>query len=635
MSALKEIFHKRIVGKGFVADGIMTGGEQLAEAGDSHTPLPFSVVPPALQAGYENLSPSDKLVLNRIWNKMMREKSLHEAQDSHGHEHRGKGEGGGQFVAKLASAKKPHVTETPAFKQWFGDSKIVDASGKPLVTYHGQHRDFDSFDVTHGRGNPDQILGVHFAKDPSIADAFAGEEYRGTTEGGHVKPCYLSIKKPLVIEQTRNDNGSLQSDQDAIAEHCAGTVMADDKPLFVEWATKARAIKPDQAGDLYDRLKRGEAIGKDDYNGVCAYSPEGPTAQRIKGKFPKESGNIPGYMANYDSMMQMLGPQKQHEAVLKYKKMLQAQGFDGIQYQNTAPMETQHSKDNTCWIIFENNQAKSASGNKGTFNPKSNKITESEDAAGHEHKGSGPGGGQFTSKGTGGAGATAARQPTSAEIRALGFDTHKAVTALDKMHDAVKASKVSAEHQKIYHDAIDAVCRTFTPEAAKRFQRHMNEAHFYESLPEVTNAIIGELPGDLAQKFKTRRPDATFGGAYTHVPGKEARGKLFLDGGEDTGQEFDDKPEYKYHNKLGHCKSVYSHEFGHVIDGPDLEISRSKEWQAAWKKEIVEGKSLSQYAESKSQEGFAEFHRLLFQDKKAAAEKFPMCYAVWKKWGLV
>jgi hypothetical protein len=34
---------------------------------------------------------------------------------------------------------------SPEFKAWFGDSKIVDADGKPLVVYHGSDSDFESF----------------------------------------------------------------------------------------------------------------------------------------------------------------------------------------------------------------------------------------------------------------------------------------------------------------------------------------------------------------------------------------------------------------------------------------------------------------------------------------------------------
>ena len=36
-------------------------------------------------------------------------------------------------------------TDTPAFREWFGNSKVVDESGKPLVVYHGTSGDFDVF----------------------------------------------------------------------------------------------------------------------------------------------------------------------------------------------------------------------------------------------------------------------------------------------------------------------------------------------------------------------------------------------------------------------------------------------------------------------------------------------------------
>jgi len=37
-------------------------------------------------------------------------------------------------------------TDSEAFRQWFGDSKVVDAEGKPLVVYHGTDADFEAFD---------------------------------------------------------------------------------------------------------------------------------------------------------------------------------------------------------------------------------------------------------------------------------------------------------------------------------------------------------------------------------------------------------------------------------------------------------------------------------------------------------
>jgi len=44
-----------------------------------------------------------------------------------------------------ASPQRQVQTDTPAFKAWFGDSKVVDEDGKPLVVYHGTESQFDAF----------------------------------------------------------------------------------------------------------------------------------------------------------------------------------------------------------------------------------------------------------------------------------------------------------------------------------------------------------------------------------------------------------------------------------------------------------------------------------------------------------
>jgi len=42
-------------------------------------------------------------------------------------------------------------TESSAFKSWFGESKIVDEHGKPLVVYHGTRHEFSRFDIDKGQ----------------------------------------------------------------------------------------------------------------------------------------------------------------------------------------------------------------------------------------------------------------------------------------------------------------------------------------------------------------------------------------------------------------------------------------------------------------------------------------------------
>jgi len=49
-------------------------------------------------------------------------------------------------IGKDALFAKSGQTGTPAFKSWFGDSKVVDADGNPLVVYHGTDQDIEAFD---------------------------------------------------------------------------------------------------------------------------------------------------------------------------------------------------------------------------------------------------------------------------------------------------------------------------------------------------------------------------------------------------------------------------------------------------------------------------------------------------------
>jgi hypothetical protein len=85
--------------------------------------------------------------------------------------------------------------QTPEFKKWFGNSKVVDENGKPLVVYHGTRYDFTRFNANSE--------GIFFAASPSTAGVFTladpEESYTKYDEGANIMPSYLSIKNPLVI----------------------------------------------------------------------------------------------------------------------------------------------------------------------------------------------------------------------------------------------------------------------------------------------------------------------------------------------------------------------------------------------------------------------------------------------------
>lgn len=100
-----------------------------------------------------------------------------------------------------AFARAP-ATDTPAFKRWFGDSKVVDADGNPLVVYHGTGADFVAFNpafMYSGEGASQTGSGFYFTDNPDSASRYAD---LATTKGqpGQVVPVFLSLKKPLFID---------------------------------------------------------------------------------------------------------------------------------------------------------------------------------------------------------------------------------------------------------------------------------------------------------------------------------------------------------------------------------------------------------------------------------------------------
>lgn len=77
------------------------------------------------------------------------------------------------------------------FKNWFGDSKIVDDKGKPMVMYHGTPADFEEF----GAG-PRQA--IFFSSDPKFASGYAGDQKtRGAMARPNVMPVYIKASNPF------------------------------------------------------------------------------------------------------------------------------------------------------------------------------------------------------------------------------------------------------------------------------------------------------------------------------------------------------------------------------------------------------------------------------------------------------
>jgi SPP1 gp7 family putative phage head morphogenesis protein len=108
----------------------------------------------------------------------------------------------GDGDGKAEPGESRHTTSTPEFKAWFGDSKVVDDDGEPLVVYHGTSTKFDSFN-TGTENSWSEALGIDtffFSKDESTASTYAG-----VFEEGVVLQTHLKIENPLVIDDRSVD----------------------------------------------------------------------------------------------------------------------------------------------------------------------------------------------------------------------------------------------------------------------------------------------------------------------------------------------------------------------------------------------------------------------------------------------
>ena len=87
------------------------------------------------------------------------------------------------------------TTGTKAFKNWFGNSKVVDEKGQPLVVHHGTDTQFNTF-------NDGRSLGPHFGNIDQANDIVSGKK------NTNIMPVYLSIKNPLRLMDAGNDDAN-------------------------------------------------------------------------------------------------------------------------------------------------------------------------------------------------------------------------------------------------------------------------------------------------------------------------------------------------------------------------------------------------------------------------------------------
>lgn len=304
----------------------------------------------------------------------------------------------GQDIAmSIGGARR--VTDTPEFKRWFGNSKVVDANGEPLVVYHGTTGDFTIFDPSRANPESDFGSGIYFTNTQEDVSAnYAGEgpdltaklelmterisyeledeagwddkfergvEARkralkalGVEHGGMAMPSYLRIEKPFVVGG-KNDT---MLDYEEVYDEEAEEFTGDEKGAVVDFVLALRRTGAN-ADDLIDAI----IVEAFENGGQISASRivELAKANENFGYSEDESGNL--------------------AASEFLRQAIEEAGFDGIidntvdkkfgSQRRIGPKMRGMDAGTVHYVVFEPTQVKSAIGNRGTFDPSSPDIT--------------------------------------------------------------------------------------------------------------------------------------------------------------------------------------------------------------------------------------------------------------------
>ena len=216
--------------------------------------------------------------------------------------------------ANVAIAAGKTLWDTPAFKKWFGDSKVRDLAKRPMVVYHGTcSAEFTEFDPTKT-----QEVGFHFGTSPQAKDFLKGcGSSRGKTPG--IYPVYLSIQNPIFTPD----------------------VYSEDPVYLIEWLEKTNHIHewfPDESDSYYRSMNR----------------------LRDQMASLKSDSSLTGA-----EQYKMLKPLRKATSGL-LRKIIMRKGYDGIRYKNENEGRTDDPT-NIAWVAFSPGQIKSATENIRTF----------------------------------------------------------------------------------------------------------------------------------------------------------------------------------------------------------------------------------------------------------------------------
>ncbi|MBQ8635349.1 hypothetical protein IJ425_04260 [bacterium] len=148
-------------------------------------------------------------------------------------------------------------TESKYFKKWFGESKVVDEAGKPLVVYHGTPYIFEVFDTNKlgestkkfDEENQSSKEGFFFTSDLNYADGYTGEN-------GTVLKTYINMQNPYIFnmeEYMATDAKITEIIKEAKQKGHDGVIFKNIREVGSKASTQYVAFNPEQIKSVDNR----------------------------------------------------------------------------------------------------------------------------------------------------------------------------------------------------------------------------------------------------------------------------------------------------------------------------------------------------------------------------------------------
>lgn len=116
----------------------------------------------------------------------------------------------------VADGVVPLLQREANFRAWFGDSKVVDETGAPLVVYHATGKEFDAFKTDGNYSSGVRLDAAFFSDKPDYSNEYAAVAGRGKPVA--TIPAYVALRNPLEVNAAAREFSDPRFEQGVIEQ---------------------------------------------------------------------------------------------------------------------------------------------------------------------------------------------------------------------------------------------------------------------------------------------------------------------------------------------------------------------------------------------------------------------------------